>query len=243
LGCGERPGKPQVRSSGRGGEVGNITINVDSKRRLGAFDEEANRYDQWFDSLKGKAIFEIERDCLRALVQPVSGLWLEVGVGGGRFAMAFGVTDGIDPSSEMLAIAAQRNINTVRGTGEDLPYRAGIFNGVLMVTTVCFLADPRRAISECRRVLRRTGILILGIVPAESDWGRLYSIRGAKGHPLYSNATFYKCAQVIQICTDAGFVLARAISSLFTLPGEDPVTGLADGTNESAGFVAMRFRR
>jgi hypothetical protein len=48
---------------------------------------------------------------------------------------------------------------------------------------------------------------------------------------------------VIRICTDAEFVLERAISSLFNPPGEEPVTGLEDGINESAGFVAMRFRR
>ena len=209
-----------------------------------AFDEEANRYDQWFESRKGKAIFEIEKDCLRALVQTVTGLWLEVGVGSGRFAMSFGVTEGIDPSPEMLAIAARHNIHAVRGTGEHLPYRAGIFDGVLMVTTVCFLADPMRTMLECRRVLRHTaGRLVLGIVPAESNWGRLYRTRGDKGHPLYSNATFYTCEQVIRICTDAEFFLEMAISSLFTPPGEEPVTGLADGINERAGFVAIRFRR
>jgi len=207
------------------------------------FDLEADRYDLWFESRGGKAIFEIEKSCLRTLLQPCKGRWLEVGVGSGRFAAAFGISEGLDPSWAMLAIASRRSIRTVCGVGEDLPYGDATFEGVLMVTTLCFVSDAERSLSECHRVLRNGGTLVVGIVPARSAWGRLYGAKGREGHPFYSKARFYTCGQVARICANAGFVLDKAISCLQTSPGEEPIPGLEEGIDESAGFVAMRYQR
>jgi len=207
------------------------------------FDVEADRYDQWFESHEGKAIFEIEKNGLRALIQTVTGLWLEVGAGSGRFATSLGISEGVDPSLGMVTIAARRGIHVVRGTGEDLPYQDAIFHGVLTVTTLCFLINPKRTLSECRRVLRPFGTLVGGIVPAESSWGRLYWAKAQEGHPLYSKANFYTCGQVIRICAEAGFAFERAVSCLSTPPGEEPMPSLEEGIKESAGFVAMRFNK
>jgi SAM-dependent methyltransferase len=177
------------------------------------------------------------------LIQTVSGMWLEVGLGTGRFATSLGISGGVDPSLGMLAIAARRNVQAVRGIGENLPYQDGAFDGVLMVTTLCFLIDPKRTLSECARVLRRTGTLVVGIVPAESSWGRLYRAKGHEGHPLYSRAKFHTCEQVVCICADAGFVFDNAVSCIPTPPCVEPMPSLEEGINESAGFVAMRFQR
>jgi ubiquinone/menaquinone biosynthesis C-methylase UbiE len=212
-------------------------------QRSSPFDVEADQYDSWFESCEGEAIFEIEKTCLRTLLQPCKGLWLEVGVGSGRFAAAFGISEGLDPSSAMLTIATRRAIRTVCGAGEDLPYRDATFSGVLMVTTLCFVRDAERVLSESHRVLRHAGTLVVGIVPAESVWGRLYRAKGREGHLLYSKAKFYTCGQVVRLCAEAGFVFDNAISCLQTSPGEEPMPGLGEGINESAGFVAMRFQR
>jgi ubiquinone/menaquinone biosynthesis C-methylase UbiE len=207
------------------------------------FDVGADLYDLWFESRKGKAIFEIEKTCLQVLLRAQKGRWLEVGVGSGRFASFFDISEGIDPSSGMLAIAAQRGIRTVRGVGEDLPYRDAAFDGVLMVTTLCFVTDVKRTLSECHRVLRPNGRFILAIVPAESEWGQLYKAKGQAGHPLYSYAKFYTCNQVICICAERGFVFEKALCCLKSAPGEEPIPNLEEGIDESAGFVAMRFQR
>jgi len=207
------------------------------------FDTEADRYDQWFESDEGKAIFGIEQACLRALLPSCEGRWLEVGVGSGRFATALGISNGLDPSSAMLALAARRGIDIVRGLGEELPYRDGMFDGILLVTALCFVTDAKQTLWECHRVLRRNGILILGIVPAESPWGQLYAAKGREGHPLYSKAEFFTCRRAVKSCADAGFVLDKASSCLPTPPGEEPSPDLEEGVNEAAGFVAMRFRK
>jgi ubiquinone/menaquinone biosynthesis C-methylase UbiE len=147
---------------------------------------EADRYDLWFESREGKAIFEIEKNCLRALVQIITGLWLEVGVGSGRFATSLGISEGVDPSLGMLDIAARHGLRLVSGIGEELSYRDATFDGILMITTLCFLTDVRRTVAECRRVLRPRGILVVGIVPDESAWGRLYRAKGHEDHSLYT---------------------------------------------------------
>jgi ubiquinone/menaquinone biosynthesis C-methylase UbiE len=211
--------------------------------RPSPFDVDAERYDSWFESHEGMAIFEIEKTSLRALIQACKGLWLEVGVGSGRFASSLGISEGVDPSSGLLVIAARRGVHIVRGIGENLPYQDATFDGVLVVTTLCFVGDAERTLSECHRVLRHRGVLVVRIVPAESSWGRLYMRKGSECHPLYSKAKFYTCEQVVRICGDTGFVLEKAISCLQTSPGEEPMPSLEEGINESAGFVAMRFGR
>lgn len=210
---------------------------------MNPFDMEADRYDLWFESGEGKAVFEIEKSCLRMLIPRCEGRWLEVGVGTGRFAQALGISEGVDPSLPMLAIAARRRIHTIHGAGECLPYQTATFDGVLMVTTICFLANVKKAVAETHRVLRPNGVLVAGIVPAESPWGLLYREKGRKGHPFYSVARFHTCREVVRICTNTGFAFDGAASGLTTPPGEEPVTELERGINESAGFVAMRFKR
>jgi ubiquinone/menaquinone biosynthesis C-methylase UbiE len=210
-------------------------------QRSSPFDVEADQYDSWFESCEGKEIFEIEKTCLRTLLQACKGRWVEVGVGSGRFAAAFGISQGLDPSSAMPVIATRRGILAVRGVGEDLPYRDSTFDGVLMVTTLCFVEDAERTLSECHRVLRDRGVLVVGIVPVESAWGQLYVAKGREGHSFYSKAKFYTCEQVVRMCAEAGFGLKKAMSCLQTYPGEEPMPSLKEGIDESAGFVAIRF--
>ena len=205
------------------------------------FDQLAARYDAWFDSPDGRPIFELEVSCLRDVMTPSGGRWLEVGVGTGRFAQALGVEEGIDPSVPMLEFAAKRGIRTRRGHGEDLPYADGSFDGVLMVVTICFLSDPESAIRECARVLKKGGHLVVGLVPSDSAWGGLYSRRGRGGHPFYSVATFYRSEEVIGMAGSAGFGPVRAASCLFSAPGEQLNASRREGIVAGAGFVAMDF--
>ena len=135
---------------------------------MNPFDIEANSYDEWFDSPTGRAIFSQELACLRELIGKAEGRWLEVGVGTGRFAQALGIREGIDPSLAALSYASNRGIRTQLGYAENLPYSQNSFDGILMVVTLCFLADPVKAFDQCRRVLKDEGRLIVGLVPTES---------------------------------------------------------------------------
>lgn len=210
---------------------------------LNPFDGLADRYDRWFDSPRGQAVFALEVACLRRVMDACPGRWLELGVGTGRFAEALGVAEGLDPSDAMLRLAGARGVRTVRGTAEDVPYADGTFDDMLMVTTLCFLADPQRALNECARVLAAGGRLVVGMVPADSPWGELYARKGMKGHPFYGAARFWTCNQAIGMVTRAGFRFDTAASCLLT-PPDDPACPCGPpqpGIVKGAGFVAMRF--
>jgi len=207
------------------------------------FDKLADRYDAWYDSDEGSDIFSIEVACVQQLLHERRGRWLEVGVGTGRFAKALRIVDGLEPSVPMLRLAVPRGIRGVVGRGESLPYLDSCFDGVLLIVTICFLDDPVGALSECARVLRKDGSLIVGMVPADSQLGRAYQRKGREGHPFYAIAKFYSYGEVIQMAGRAGCVFDQAVSCLFGGPGENGnrISGPRSGLVPNAGFVALRF--
>lgn len=206
------------------------------------FDTLAERYDRWFDSSPGREIFRLEVACLRALMGEVRGRWVEVGVGTGRFARALGVGEGLDPSGAVLRFAAGRGIRTRLGRAENLPYPDASLDGILMVVTICFLTDPVRSFRECARVLGEGGRLVVGLVPADSAWGRHYAGLGSQGHPFYSVARFYTPGQVMGFAAEVGLVYRDARSCLFDPPGSGVSdTAVREGVVPGAGFVAMEF--
>jgi len=62
-----------------------------------ACDELADRYDAWFDSERGRAVFPAEVECLRRVLPFDLSGWVEVGVGAGRFAEALGIPASVAP--------------------------------------------------------------------------------------------------------------------------------------------------
>lgn len=209
------------------------------------FDTLAETYDQWYDAAEGDAIFKAERDCLLSLYSGPFDSWLEVGVGTGRFARAFGIPTGLDPSTNMLAIASRRGVDACGGIAERLPFHAESFAGVLMALTVCFVVDRPQVFTECRRVLRPGGSLLLGIVPADSAWGLAYKEKAARGHPIYSHAHFRTTVQTIDLVQRGGFALCESAGTLFRKPGQapEPEPPIRSSCSREAGFVGLLFRK
>lgn len=158
----------RARQPGRGQVVGTA----------GLFERLAARYDAWYDGPAGAAVFPSEVACLRPLLRGLPRPWAEIGVGSGRFAAALGVDVGLDPAAAPLALARSRGIRVVRGAGEQLPFRTGVFGAVLIVVTVCFADDPAALLAEARRVVRHDGAVVLGEVFAESPWAASTDTRG-----------------------------------------------------------------
>lgn len=207
------------------------------------FDHVATEYDAWYDEPGGRDIFNVEVACLRKVMPSKIGRWLEVGVGSGRFAAALGVAEGIDPSTTMLVLAQQRGIRTVNAVGECIPYADQTFDGILMTTALCFMADPAKALAECHRVLKDTGRVVVGLIPADSSWGRLYARKAAAGHPIYTAATFRTVEDVVALAVDAGFEILEAWSCLMGSPdstdsAEQPQKGIVP----EASFMVLSFK-
>ncbi len=206
------------------------------------FDALANRYDEWYERPFGRSAFEAEVACLRRILPPFRQA-LEVGVGTGRFASALGVELGLDPSRRELLIARTRGIEPVQGVGEALPFRAGSFDLVLMVVTLCFVDDPARVIRETARVLRPGGSLVLGLILKESPWADFYLQKARQGHPIYRLARFYAYPEVTAWLKAAGLTVRQVASTLLEEPQDiAPVRSAEtrDGFWALAGFTCIR---
>jgi ubiquinone/menaquinone biosynthesis C-methylase UbiE len=208
------------------------------------FDSLASRYDQAYESQRGKSLLAAEIDCLTPLLDDVGRPRLEVGVGTGRFAQALGIEHGVDPSGAMLEYAERRGVNTIQAAGESLPYEDGTFAAALMVFTLCFVESPEEVLSEIKRVLRPGGALIVGIIPANTAWSDTYVRQGKEGNPFYAEAHFYSVAELRSLLKSAGFLIERARSALLLPPDGQPVErDSVEGIDDAAGLVALRCRK
>jgi ubiquinone/menaquinone biosynthesis C-methylase UbiE len=170
--------------------------------------------------------------------------FLEIGVGTGRFAKELEIDFGIDPSSRVLEIAERRGINVKEASGENLPFNDESFGGVFVLFTLCFVENPERVLSEAKRVLKKDGGLIVGIINRESPWGELYMKKKAEGHPIYKHARFYSTDEVVKMVEKTGMAVEAYSSTLCQMPSETPhKEAVHKGLAEGAGFVCIMARR
>lgn len=208
------------------------------------FDELAEKYDAWYDSDEGMTIYESELLCLTSLIEDVSSLMLEIGVGTGRFAMHFPDIIGVDPSVNVLKIAKSRGLKTLQASGEDLPFDNETFKHILIIVTLCFAEDPLAMLKEAKRVLRRDGSIIIGLVPKDSPWGLFYEEKKKKGHPFYSHSEFYTLRDIETFLKTVDMQITGISSTLLQRPDEPrrielPVKGHVKG----AGFICIEAKK
>lgn len=172
-----------------------------SFQSIEAFDKNANEYDQWFEHHPN--VFHSELMALQK-VMPPKGDALEVGVGSGRFASSLGVKFGLDPSPELLKIAKSRGIEIHDGVAEYLPFPDHKFDTVLFITTLCFVDDPLKALSEAKRVLKWNGRIIVGMIDKDSSLGKLYETN-KKQNIFYQHAHFFSVPEVTALLKKIGF--------------------------------------
>lgn len=101
-------------------------------------------------------------------VSSAKGRVLEIGIGSGlnlpHYPSTVSRVIGVDPSSELLHVAAEAppgggpETELIQGTAEDLPLEDGSVDCAVATWTLCSISDPRKAIAEIRRVLRPEGI-------------------------------------------------------------------------------------
>jgi len=202
------------------------------------FDRFSDAYEAWFERNHWAYLSELE--AIRRLLP--AGLVVEVGVGTGRFAAPLGIRFGLEPSRGMADRARGRGIEVVLGQGEFLPLAEASCDGLLMVTTICFLDDLHLALTEAARVLRPKGSLVVGFVDAGSSLGRRYKQRRDQSR-FYRTARFYETDDIVTKLDEAGLVVTKVVQTLMQDPEDLTDTdAIRDGSGQGA-FVAIRAER
>jgi ubiquinone/menaquinone biosynthesis C-methylase UbiE len=207
--------------------------------KISPFDKYAEQYERWFE--KNRWVYEAELRAVKAMVPP-GGRGMEIGLGTGRFAEPLGVKKGVEPSKRMREIARKRGIGALDGVAEKLPFEDSQFDFVLMVTTVCFVDDIRKALKEVHRVLSDGGFLIIGFVDRNSKMGKIY-LEQQKENVFYKEATFFSVDELAECINHTGFMdltfNQTVFGTLAETAQEEPVkAGYGEGS-----FVVVRARK
>lgn len=203
------------------------------------FNESAEEYDRWFDV--NKAVYESEILALKKFI-PKDGLGLEVGVGTGRFSVPFDIQVGVEPAKAMSKIAQKRGIKVYESLAEDLPFEDNSFDFVLMVTIICFLQNPLKALKEAKRVLKSEGHIIIGMIDKNSFLGKIYLSKKKKSR-FYRHAKFYSPNQVFNWLEKLNYTDFETCQTIFKNPEDitaiEPVKdGFGDG-----GFTVITAQK
>ena len=196
---------------------------------MSVFDKNYKRYDSWYE--KNKYIYLSELEAIKKVV-PKSGKGLEIGVGTGRFAEPLGIKNGVEPSKNMAHIARERGIDVKIGRGEKIPFRNTTFDYVAIIIALCFVQNPQKVLKESRRVLKKKGKLIIGIIDKNSFLGKLYQ---KKKSAFYKQAHFFSATEVTELLKATGFNRFSYYETLFKHPGkitsvEKPRKGCGKGS-------------
>lgn len=179
-------------------------------------------YEAWFDRPLGRLADAAEKKLIGgfAVTRP-GGRLLDAGCGTGHFAAVLSRPGikvvGLDASPEMLKFARPRYqpSSLVQGDVEALPFAAGSFDTVVMLTVLEFLERPEAALSEAFRVLEPSGQFVVGFLNRRGPWAALRRIRGLLGNAFWRNARFYGRREMAGLLIRAGFTAIKAKGALF----------------------------
>lgn len=209
-------------------------IHPNSMDSVSLYNQYYAEYDRWFD--EHPVLFESELKALEKVV-PQNGFGVEIGVGTGRFAERFSITQGLDPSEEMARIAEERGIKTRIGKAESMPFSDNMFDYAVMITVDCFLESLPEAFQEVGRVLKPGGELITGMIDKNSRLGKIYQ-KKKNENPFYKHAIFHSPDEITAILKKSRFESFEYWQTLVSDYGakiETPKPGYGRG-----GFVVFK---
>lgn len=189
------------------------------------FDERiARTYDRWGETPQGVKAYALEGELLLKLGDlGVGQTVLEVGCGTGAHLDLFlkrGLkVTGIDISPPMLRVAKQKLGKEARfclGDGQKLPFKEKSFDCVALITTLEFIPNPDRALSEAIRVSR--GKILLGVLNKYSFLGIKRRLFGKLRPSIYDRARFYSIWELRRLFTKAISEAVVDWASVLVLP-------------------------
>lgn len=201
------------------------------------FERYYKKYDAWYD--RNIFAYLSELKVLKKVLLK-KGKGLEIGVGTGRFAAPLGIAVGIDPAKNMLKIARERGLDARIGRGERLPFRNSSFDYAAIIISLCFVQNPQKVLKEARRVLKKKGKIIIGIIDKDSFLGKFYQ---RKKGVFYKQANFFNLREARDLLKRLGFGEFIYYQTLFKFPDrinsiQRPKRGYGQG-----GFVVISAKK
>ncbi|MBX3015329.1 MAG: class I SAM-dependent methyltransferase [Caldilineaceae bacterium] len=98
---------------------------------------------------------------------------LDIGSGAGNMAhhlAHYGTVIGLDPNPRPLAVASQRGLTALQGSGDNLPFPDSAFDLVTLLDTIEHIPDEFGVLEECRRVLKPGGKLLITVPAFQWLW-------------------------------------------------------------------------
>jgi len=207
--------------------------------KTGPFEKYKDQYENWFE--KNKYVYQSEINAIKEIL-PDFKKGVEIGVGSGRFAEPLGIEFGIEPSHEMRKIALSRGIKVVDGAAESLPLKDCSFDLALMVTTLCFLDNVKKAFNEIYRVLKPDGYFVNSFVDKNSKVGKIYQKNKQKSI-FYREAIFFTTEEVIRVLEKTGFKNFEFRQTIFnSLDKINQVEKIKEGYGEGS-FIVIKAQR
>lgn len=184
------------------------------KEKIKTFDIHAAEYDRWFET--HEFAYQSELEAVKKFI-PEHGLGIDIGCGTGRFSTPFSISIGVEPSKAMAKIAESKGITVHSIRAENMPFCKDYFDFVLMITTLCFLDDPQKALKEIHRTLKSGGNLIVGVIDKNSELGKVYNTVKEE-NKFYKHAKFYSVDEVNRLLTENGFKVDKTYQTIFSNP-------------------------
>lgn len=201
------------------------------------FDRLTSEYENWFND--NEILFQSEILALQQVV-PADKKGVEIGIGGGIFAEKLGIKFGIDPSENMLNYARARNLTVKKGFAENLPYTDQSFDFAAFITSMCFIDNPEKALTEAHRIIKSDGNIIIAMLDKESTLGKTLESE-KENNPYFKYAGLFSVPEMTSLLAGHHFETTEIWQTLFDMQSkipENPIKGFGKGS-----FVVIKAKR
>lgn len=220
------------------------------------FDVKSKEYDAWYDTPLGAFVDARECECAFYLLPHDLGEnLLDAGCGTGRFSLKMALhghsVTGIDLSEPMLDIARQKAAKTSKKLTFkkmdlcNLEFEDESFDSVVSMALFEFIHDDEKALSECFRVIKPGGYVMIGTITKDSAWGREYESHMPREDSVFHHASFKTRAEMRMLYPERLVAWKECVfNGPFATPEELTLEHEAElSETEAGGFICLLWKK
>lgn len=194
-----------------------------------AVDLSPDVYARWRSSYLGAATDRIEQEAIFAAAGELKGRFvLDAGCGDGAFSLraeargarvvAVDISEAMLNAARRRALSGATAVEFLTASVEDLPFDVESFDVVFMLTVLCTVNNPSRAVREAYRVLKHGGRLVVGELGKYSLWVLKRRLSGLLGNSFWSSTRFWTVQELRELISQQGLELKSARGCVYYPP-------------------------